>query len=115
VASATQLETIVTSGPPAKLGFGNAPLSLEAGTCSSPIMIQAQDSAGRASPVTSPVLVTVTTTSTVAALYADPTCTNTFTQGTIAPSGYQVVVYLKDAVVEPVTVNAKSSTLGSAS
>jgi MYXO-CTERM domain-containing protein len=107
--SASQTETINAAGTAVALGFGTAPVTVEAGQCSGAIIVQTQDATGTAAPIAADLDVTVMLGSTVAKLFSDPTCATAATRATIPSGDYRATFYLMDSIVEPVAVNATAT------
>lgn len=107
----TQSQTI-TPLTPVKVGIVGAPSNLVAGTCSSAITIQAQDTHNNASNVGTNR--TVTFTGSAINVFSNPTCTTPLASTTMNAGTNSITVYVSHPTVGTRALNAQVTSLTSA-
>ncbi|MBI3180991.1 MAG: PKD domain-containing protein [Myxococcales bacterium] len=106
LASASQSQTVRPAGPPAKLAFTSAPKTIEAGVCSSPVVLQAQDGSGAASRVAASTEVAVGSSSASGGFYLEPNCSTKVAQLALPAGDYRLLLHYRDGAAGTPIVTA---------
>jgi hypothetical protein len=105
----------VTPGAPAALAFTNAPLTVDAGTCSGAVTVEVRDAFGTASPVAAATALTLAASPSAGfTFYSDAACSTIATGATVTAGATSATVRFKATFPGPTGLTASATGLTSA-